>query len=101
KAIAKVQTQDATISKLQDDIIGGLQPILKNALVDGSLLTNVSLQSGQNTIFHGLGRTLQGWILVRERANANVWDNQDQNGLQNSTLLLNASAAVTVDVYVF
>jgi hypothetical protein len=79
-----------------------LGPVLKNPFMSGLLLSKVTLVSGTNTIKHGLGRAIQGWIPVRVRSSAaSIYDTQDSNTSPNTTLILNASAAVTIDLYVF
>ena len=80
-----------------------LSPLLNLPLVKGSVLQSVALSSSAspNVINHKLGRNLQGWFLVRNRANAVVWDSQDSNSTPNLTLNLLCSADVTVDIYVF
>ena len=78
-----------------------INPVLSNALVQGVLLKSVKLSSGSNVINHGLGRVLQGWIPVRIRASATMYDTQDANPSPGLTLQLTVSAAVTVDIYVF
>jgi len=100
-SIAKVQTDDRNVNQLQNNIISGVNPVLKNPLVNGNILTSVLLNSGNNTVNHKLNRKLQGWFLVRQRAPADVSDNQDNNQNQDTTLVLVASAEVTVDLYVF
>jgi len=78
-----------------------LNPLLTNPALQGNILKSVVLASGDNTINHKLGRKLQGWIIVRQRASASMYDKQDSNARPELTLVLNASAAVTVDIYVF
>lgn len=78
-----------------------LNPLLANPLAQGQLLKSVSLVSGSNSINHKLGRKLQGWIIVRLRASATVYDTQDANQSPAVTLQLTASAPVTVDLWVF
>jgi hypothetical protein len=96
-----VQTTDRNINQLQTNIISALQPLLLGGILDGTVLTNVSLVSGSNAVPHGLNRKLQGWIIVRQRAAATVYDTQDNNPNPTSTLLLTSSAGVVVDLYVF
>lgn len=78
-----------------------LNPVLANPATSGLLLKNVKLSSGANTINHLLGRPLQGWCIVRQRAAAAIYDSQDANLQPTLTLALQASAPVTVDLYVF
>lgn len=98
-----VQTTDRKVNQLQQNIIQAVTPLLKNPVVNGgSILASQTLAIGNNTLAHGLGRTLQGWLIVRYHgAWAQIFDNQDTNSKPAVNLILNASAPVTVDVYVF
>lgn len=78
-----------------------LNPVLANPLVSGLVLKDVSLLLGTNTINHRLGRELQGWVIVRNNANATFYDNQTNNQLGQFNLILIASANAVVSIYVF
>ena len=78
-----------------------LDPVLANPTNKNLILTNVSLAIGSNTINHKLGRKLQGWKIVRQRASSVIYDLQDSNQRPELTLVLQASAAVVVDIEVF
>jgi len=101
----KVQTTDRIVNQLQDNIAKLLEPtattVQDSPLLAGKILEKVDLTSGPNTIRHTLGRPLKGWFIVRRRASATVYDTQDSNDTPQVTLLLTASANVTVDLYVF
>ncbi len=90
-----------TLDQLQAKWPAILDPIVKNPSNNASILKNISLASGTNTINHLLGRTLQGWQIVRQRASATIYDLQDANQTPQLTLVLVASAPVVVDVQVF
>ncbi len=96
-----INTSTPDLSTVQQNLVRTLNPIFNTPTLGGNLLTNISLVSGVNNINHGLGRTLNGWQIVRQRANANIWDSQDNNKTPTLTLTLNSSAAVTCDIYVF
>lgn len=64
------------------------------------ILENVSLISGSNTINHLLGHKLHTWKIVRQRAQASIYDNQDANQMQDLTLVLVSDAPVVVDIEV-
>ncbi len=100
-AITRVQTQDRTINQLQNNIINSVNPILGNAITNGTILSGIKLTSGSNTINHTLGRNLQGWIVIRQRASATIYDLQDTNPRPSLTLILHSSGSVVVDLYVF
>lgn len=78
-----------------------IEPVLNNPPNVSSLLKNVSLVAGYNTISHRLGRKLEGWILTRLRASATIYDDQDNNPNPQLTLILIASAPVVVDLELF
>lgn len=78
-----------------------INPVLALPTNKGLLLQSVSLTTGDNVIDHKLGRKLQGWQIVRQRASAALYDKQDANQMPALTLVLNTSANVTVDLFVF
>lgn len=94
-------TGDAALDNVQKNLVRILTPVTSMSLMGGNLLTNQGLGTGDNTINHGLGRTLVGWIIVRQRAAASIYDTQDTNPSPTKTLTLNSSAGVTVDIYCF
>ena len=78
-----------------------LNPVLANPLVGGQLLEGIKLASGDNTIDHKLGRKLQGYFVVLNSAATTFYDKQATNPRPQLTLVLNASGATTVSLYVF
>ena len=100
-SLAKFQSEDKSLMLLQTAWASVLDPLLKNATNNCSVLSSVQLQVGSNVINHKLGRKLQGWSIVRQRAAASVFDTQDVNPTPALTLTLTSSAAVVVDLLVF
>lgn len=100
-ALPKFVDDNQVMQLLQTSWASKLDPLLLNPLSGGSLLKSVNLAIGSNIINHKLGRKLQGWYIVRQRAASSIYDSQDSNQMSNLTLVLNSSAAVTVDIYVF
>jgi hypothetical protein len=96
-----INTRDADLSTVQRNLVRVLQPVFNTPTLGGNLLTSQTLATGANSINHGLGRNLNGWQIVRQRASANIWDSQDSNQTPNLTLALNSSAPVVVDIYCF
>jgi hypothetical protein len=86
---------------MQNSWSRGLNVLLKNPALQSSILKNVALVAGTNTINTLLGQDLQGWSIVRQRGPASIYDEQDSNPRPNLTLILVSSAAVTVDILVF
>lgn len=101
KAIGQVQSDDRLQNQLQSNLQPFIRSLTENAILSGIILQQVDLVVGDNTVVHKLNKKLQGWYLVRVRASASIYDKQDDNPNPNKTLILNSSAAVTVDIAVF
>lgn len=95
------QTPVRELSMMQTSWAKEINPILSNPANLSSILKNITLITGSNTINHLLGRKLQGWKIVRQRSSASIYDTQDSNLTPDLTLSLVSSAGVTVDIEVF
>lgn len=78
-----------------------LNPVLANPILQGQLLPELVVKSGNNTINHGLGRALVGYIVVGNSAAVTFYDKQATNQRPDLTLILVASGAATINIYVF
>jgi hypothetical protein len=102
KKFKKLEIEDQLISRVQDNIETAINSLPTIAILQGRLVTGVSLSSSiTNKISHKLDRNLIGWFIVRQKSSAIVWDTQDANTTPNLTLNLNCSANVVVDLWVF
>ena len=100
------QTTSLSIIRAFNNLITNLQQIftaiLNQPQLDSVILTNVQLNGGSVTnIPSTLGRTLTGWVIIRQRSPAFIYDTQDGNSNPNNYLQLVASSAVSVDIMVF
>lgn len=100
-ALPIFQSDNRDLQMMQTQWASQLNPLLAQPTASAVLLKAVKLTSGANQINHTLGRKLQGWTIVRQRAAATIYDQQDANQYPQLTLSLNASAPVTVDILVF
>lgn len=75
-----------------------LDPLLANPLNNISVLENVSLTTGANTINHLLGRMMQGWLILDIDGAATIYRSEPMSDI---TLTLTSSANVTVNLGVF
>jgi hypothetical protein len=89
------------LSLMQTNWSSQINPVLNLPINSGLILEDISLSTGNNNVNHKLGRTLQGWFLVRQRGPSNIYDEQDSNQHSNLTLILHSSANVNVDLFVF
>jgi hypothetical protein len=92
---------DPILQLLQNSWAQALNPVLRNPLIQGRLMEGVQLQVGDNTLDHLLGRKLQGWMITRIDAAAQVYDKQATNQRPQLTLVLNSNAAAVVSLWVF
>jgi hypothetical protein len=88
------------LSLMQTSWAAQLNPLLDNPLNNGSILQSLVLASGDNVINHKLGKKLTGWYVVGQNASATFYDKQASNSTPQLTLVLNASAAVTISLAV-
>ena len=78
-----------------------INPLLANPLSDGRLISGIKVLTGNNVINHGLNRDLVGYFITRNNANVTFYDAQTTNQRPESTLILVASGAATISLYVF
>src|SRR5260370_35297663 len=97
KQIPRMQSDEREVNQLQNNILSVVNPLMQqNPILFGNLLQNISLKIGDNIINTGLKTALQGWVRVRQRGPANIYDLQDSNTVIG-TLILNSDAVVSVD----
>ena len=98
----RIPTRDDILNKIQERVEDAFLPVSEAAIVDGSLITGVSLASGTTSIVpHNLRRRLKGWIVVGKNAAQHVYDVQSSNEDPDKFLYLTAGGTVTVDLWVF
>ena len=99
--LQKINTDDRIINMVQDNVGNILDFYSSLPILQGNILTNISLKAASNSIPHKLNRLLTGWIVIRQRASAIIYDTQDTNTQPTVFLKLTSSAPVVVDLYVF
>ena len=95
------QTGNKDLTLLQNSWASQINPVLGNPSLSSIILKKVNLISGTTVVNHLLGRTLQGWKIVRQRSSAEIYDDQDTNLRPNLTLILVSNSATVVDIEVF
>ena len=102
KKFKQVRLGELAIQKFQDNTRTTFDAITDRQILDGILLKAVVLKTGKtNEIEHKLGRPPLGWFITRKRVTADIWDSQDSNVNISSTLNLECSADVTIDLWIF
>lgn len=100
-SLPQFQDDNRAFQLMQNAWATAINPFLRNPANQSLILKNIPLKTGSNVVNTLLGRTLQGWSVVRQRASASIWDSQDTNQTPQLTLVLNTSADVTIDLEVF
>lgn len=75
-----------------------LDPIIRNQLLQGILIQNISLKTGVNVINHKLGRKQIGYIITDIDSAAVIYRSQPLNAL---TLTLTSDADATISLWMF
>lgn len=98
----KGKMPERVLQDLQDAVSAVLDPLVRLvALIHGRLIANVALSTTPVNVEHKLDRPLVGWIVVRKNADARIWEDQATTVDGSKFLRLDASAAVTVTLWVF
>ena len=92
--------QNQTLPQMQSKWKSQLDPILANLLIQGQLLSNISLINGTTPVNHKLQRIPNGWFLIAPKGNAIVYQAASQPN-PTLTLSLVSNAAITTDLWVF
>lgn len=93
-------TADGELQLLQNRWAQIIDPVIALPQNSSVLLQNIILSSS-SVINHSLGRNLQGWQIVRQRGNADIYDTQDVNSIPDKTLQLVSSSGISVDLICF
>ena len=78
-----------------------LDPVLANPVCSSSILSNIVVKTGSNTINHLLGQKLQGYVVIMTNAAVTFYDTQSTNPNPQQTLQLVASGPATISLLVF
>lgn len=95
--LLRTQFEDFRLMNLQDAVASKLNPLEQVPFLNGVRLNDIALSVGANSVSHKLAREAVGYFVLKRRADASIWD----GAIDDKTLTLFASAAVTVDLWVF
>ena len=99
KPFRTINSKDKDLMSLQDSVKDTLASIIRSPLLSENIVT-VDLVTAPKDISHGLNRNIQGWFIIRQNAQAAVWE-PSVSTTPSKTVVLEASAAVTVTIYFF
>ena len=92
--------QKQTLEQLSTKWAAAINPVLNNPIVKGVQLTGINLVAGDNAISHKLQIKPNGYIIT-SMYNSFAQIYTIPSNMPTLTLILNASAPTTVDIYVY
>lgn len=93
--------QNQTLAQLQSKWPAQLNPVLANLLVNGQLLSNITLINGTTVVNHKLGRPILGWFITSPQGPfGNVYQTSYQPN-PSLTISLTNNASLITDLWVF
>jgi hypothetical protein len=100
-----INSTDQDLQLIQDNISKVIQPLENMPMVNGVVLTSVSLTSGQdNLIRHGLNRAPQYFIILMTKTNSTYWSpttsSLNNSNVDRTYINLRCSTTSTVTVWV-
>ena len=93
----RIRHADRNLQQVQDNAAKVFEIIREVPLLNGALIEDVEIGTGDTNVNHKLARNLQGWFITDIQGDANVWRTGDD--IRNITL--RASATVTISLWVF
>jgi hypothetical protein len=91
-----INTNNADLNRVQAHARVALDPLTRDLLANRIELS-ASVTTSNTTIQHALGRVPSGWIIIDKDADARVW----RISLNRDTIVLKASAAVNIKLFLF
>lgn len=97
--LTRLHTSDPELNQVQDNLVRRVNPALAAVILDGRLVTGVSVGVTATNVNHGLGRAYQGWVVVNNNTDCRVWS--PSTGDASKVIVLQSSAATTLSLWVF
>ena len=97
----QIHSENAEVNRLQSHIKTTLSPLLQLPISDGVLIKDLSIETTDTRVNHGLGRTYEGFIITRLQSNAVIFESSTENTDKNLFIFLKGSSAATADIYFF
>lgn len=97
RAFKKLAQKDFSTGKMQDNSEQFNNQFRAIPFLDGRLIEDVVVTTSTVSIEHKLGREPLGYIITKQNADARIW----YTSINELFLVLDSSATVTIDVWVF
>ena len=91
KPFRTINTKDADLMRVQDSVRDTFSSLVRVPLLDGNIV-EASLTTSATEVSHGLNRNIVGWFIIRQDAQASVWE-PSQSETPSKTVRLQSSAS--------
>lgn len=100
---SSVNANDPEVQLVDQRLLMIFNSIIKNPLLNSpTVVKGIMLNSGVDTIVnHGLGRAVTGWIIIDKNASGDVYQSTTTNTIPTASIILKATATVTVSILFF
>lgn len=98
KRFKRINFKDDALNRFQGNCGETFDTITSNPLLNGLRVDDIAIVSGTNkSVAHGLGREPQGWFVIGQYSASSVYE----ISRSSTFLIIDASANVTVDLWIF
>jgi hypothetical protein len=102
RVFRKIFTDDPLQQRLQDSIAQSFSQFEKLPQLDSVIVKDITLSAAvDNNVEHKLGREIVGWQVIRQNANAVVYESSTINTTPSSFVILRTSATCKVSILFF
>ncbi len=99
KPYRPINVKDPDLMRVQDSVKETFSALVRSPILNSNTVV-ANLVTSPVEVSHGLNRNIQGWFIIRQNAQATIWE-PSESDTPNKTVRLEASAAVTVTIYFF
>ena len=79
-----------------------IDAVISIIILDGRRIAELYVPTGAPlNVEHGLKRPCNGYFILKRSANAVIWDDESTNTMKDTFLIINSSANVIIDIWVF
>lgn len=102
RPLKTINVTDLPLSFIQDNVENFTNQFGNKKIIEGISVTRIAMTSGVDKVVnHKLGRQWLGWIVTRKSNAADVFESSTSNPAPKNTIILQANANVTLDLWVF
>lgn len=99
----RTESDAPELSATNDRVRDTVEELRQKPFISGRQIENIDLTSGTNTIKHGLGREVSGYVITRKSLNVDIYDAISSPGTVDISVYLPlvSASTVNIDLWVF